>query len=301
LTAEMDTPIAGPMWRECARNNRAVRKVADVFGHGDSLDIVTGLDFGGNRFRNVVRPMLKCAECDNADWIIELASQEIGDDGFEVRPLDLGFAVDGATCAKAVHNEVNSLIGPIGHELRGPARSWHKHLQRTGPGAYTIIGGGRWQLPKGTRPTANQEALRARCYSRCSTASPAFDLPLSRRQLDGLSLSQLRRLPRWPISVLERGQSLRGRKGPAGCHRSRFILQANKQPIDSKRELFRYSHFSRNIANVAAGAPSIAPTQSRSRPRSTSNRADSSALSSQSLASRHGKYRRCSHKRLWRS
>jgi hypothetical protein len=54
-------------------------------------------------------------------------------------------------------------------------------------------------------------------------------------------------------------------------------------------------------AGGAAGASSIAPKQSQSRPRSTSNRADCPAPSSQSLASRHGKYRRCSHKRLWRS
>src|SRR5437588_1797683 len=41
--------------------------------------------------------------------------------------------------------------------------------------------------------------------------------------------------------------------------------------------------------------------QSRSRPQSTSNRAGCPAPSSQSLASRHGKYRRCCRKRLWRS
>ena len=45
----------------------------------------------------------------------------------------------------------------------------------------TIIGGGRRQLPTGTRLTANQEALRARYCSRCSTASLAFDPLLSRR------------------------------------------------------------------------------------------------------------------------
>ena len=45
----------------------------------------------------------------------------------------------------------------------------------------TIIGGGRRQFPAGMQLTANQEALRARCYSRCSTASRAFDPPLSRR------------------------------------------------------------------------------------------------------------------------
>src|SRR5450759_4224719 len=45
----------------------------------------------------------------------------------------------------------------------------------------TIIGGGRRQLPTQTRLTANQEALRARYYSRCSMAYRAFDPLLSRR------------------------------------------------------------------------------------------------------------------------
>ena len=111
--------LSGELHRELAnRAAVAVDEVADMLGHGVTFDITSGLDFGGNRFRNVVRPMLKCVEGDNADWIIKLASQEIADDGFEVRPLELGFAVGGATRAETVHNEVNGLIGPIGHELR---------------------------------------------------------------------------------------------------------------------------------------------------------------------------------------
>ena len=54
----------------------------------------------------------------DADRFIKLAGQEIGDDGFEVRPFDLGFAIDGASRVEAVHNEVGRLIGPIGYELR---------------------------------------------------------------------------------------------------------------------------------------------------------------------------------------
>src|ERR1051325_2833098 len=100
-----------------------------------------------------------------------------------------------------------------------------------------VIDGGRRQLPTGTRLTANQVALRARYCSRCSTASLAFDPLLSRRQLDGLSPSQLRRLPRWWISVLERDPSLRGRKGPTECHHSRSNLQANKRPISQKARI----------------------------------------------------------------
>src|SRR5664279_3550446 len=45
----------------------------------------------------------------------------------------------------------------------------------------TITGGGRRQLPTGTRLTANREALRARYYSRYSMACRAFGPLLSRR------------------------------------------------------------------------------------------------------------------------
>jgi len=109
----------GELQRELAnRAPVAVDEVADMLGHGDSFDVASGLDFGSNGLRNVIRPMLKCVEGDNADWIIKLASQKIGDDGFEIRPFDLCFAAGAATRADAVHNEVSGLIGPVGHELR---------------------------------------------------------------------------------------------------------------------------------------------------------------------------------------
>ena len=109
----------GELQRELA--NRAavtVDEVADMLGHGDTFDVASALDFDGNRLRNVIGPMLKCIEGDNADWITKLASQKIRDDGFEVRPFDLCFAIKTATRADAVHNEVSGLIGPVGHELR---------------------------------------------------------------------------------------------------------------------------------------------------------------------------------------
>lgn len=92
-----------------------------------------------------------------------------------------------------------------------------------------IIGAGRRQLPTRRRPIASQAALRSQCCSRCSRASLAFEPILSRRQLGGLFLSQLRRLPRWWIWVLERDPARRGRKGPAGYHRSRFNLQIQQK------------------------------------------------------------------------
>jgi hypothetical protein len=51
--------------------------------------------------------MLKCVEGNNADRVIELPRHEIGDDGFEVCPLDLGFAVNGAQSAKAVDYKID--------------------------------------------------------------------------------------------------------------------------------------------------------------------------------------------------
>src|SRR5579863_5684618 len=69
--------LSGELQRELAyRAPVAVHEVADMLGHGNTVDIASGLDFGGNRFRNVDRPMLKCVEGDNADWVIKLASQE---------------------------------------------------------------------------------------------------------------------------------------------------------------------------------------------------------------------------------
>jgi hypothetical protein len=89
-----------------------------MLGHGDTFDVASGLDFGGDHLGNVLRPMLECIEGVNADWIIKLASKEIGDDGFEIRPFDLCFAVGAITRADSVRNEIRGLIGPVGHEAR---------------------------------------------------------------------------------------------------------------------------------------------------------------------------------------
>src|ERR1700736_4987721 len=54
--------------------------------------------------------MLKCVEGNNADWVAKLPRHEIGDDSFEVRPLDFGFAVNAALPAEAINYEVDGLI-----------------------------------------------------------------------------------------------------------------------------------------------------------------------------------------------
>jgi hypothetical protein len=50
--------------------------------------------------RNIVRPMLSGVECGHADRVAVLARHQIGDDGFEVGPLDVGLGKSGARCPK---------------------------------------------------------------------------------------------------------------------------------------------------------------------------------------------------------
>jgi hypothetical protein len=64
---------------------------------------------------NVLRPILKRIEGDNADRVIELPRHQIGDGCFEVRPLDVGHTVCGAKPAKAVDDELDRLIRAVGH------------------------------------------------------------------------------------------------------------------------------------------------------------------------------------------
>src|ERR1700730_11524354 len=77
--------------------------------------------------------MLKRIESNNTDRVVELPGHEIGDDGFEISPLGLGFAVNGAQSAEAVDHEVDGLIRAIGHDPRRPAGARHTHLLRNTP------------------------------------------------------------------------------------------------------------------------------------------------------------------------
>jgi hypothetical protein len=58
--------------------------------------------------------MFERVERDDANRSIELPSEQIGDDGLKVRPLDLRFAVHGTRSSEAVHHEVDGLISAIG-------------------------------------------------------------------------------------------------------------------------------------------------------------------------------------------
>ena len=78
------------------RTGVARDEISDMLGDGNAFDVAAGLNFEGDIFRDVLRPMLKRIEGDNADRIVELAGHQVGDNGFEVGPLDLGLAVNGA-------------------------------------------------------------------------------------------------------------------------------------------------------------------------------------------------------------
>jgi hypothetical protein len=99
-------------------------------------------------------------------------------------------------------------------------------------------------------------------------------------------------------------QTFMGERGQRDVITHDLISKSTNSQSIKKRELLRVAVvavIARAAADGAPGASAIAPTQSRSRPRSTSNRADCPAPSSRSLASRHGKDHRCSHKRPWRN
>ncbi len=65
---------------------------------------------------------------------VELPGQKVGDDSFEVRPLDFRFAVNATQPAKAVDYEVGGLIRAVGHGRWRPVGLTHNALHATEPG-----------------------------------------------------------------------------------------------------------------------------------------------------------------------
>ena len=100
-----------------------------MLGHALSFDIAAGPNFAGDNLGDVFRPVLKRVEGNDADRIVELPRREVGDDSFEVCPLDFGFAVDATTqLTEAVDHEVNGLIRPIRHDRGLPAGLTHREF-----------------------------------------------------------------------------------------------------------------------------------------------------------------------------
>jgi hypothetical protein len=85
--------------------------------HRIARNVAPGLDLLSDILGNVVCPMLQSIECYDANWIIELSSHEIADDGFEVRSLGLSLAVN-AAAAKAINYQICRLIRAVRHGIR---------------------------------------------------------------------------------------------------------------------------------------------------------------------------------------
>jgi hypothetical protein len=66
--------------------------------------IAARLDFARYIGGNIGRPVLKLIEGNNSHRVVELAGQEICNDGFEVGPLDFGLAVGGGVAVKAINH-----------------------------------------------------------------------------------------------------------------------------------------------------------------------------------------------------
>src|SRR6266852_1745306 len=75
--------------------------------------------------------MLCGVECDHANRVAILARDQIGDDGFEVGPLDIGLGKRGAKASEIIDDKINGLsVAACGrHDRRGPI-SAHENSQR---------------------------------------------------------------------------------------------------------------------------------------------------------------------------
>jgi hypothetical protein len=89
----------------------------------------TGGKDEGDIFRDVLRPMLKRIEGDNADRVVELSRHQIDNDSFEVGPLDFRLAVDSTQPAEAVDHEVNCLVRAVGYDPWRPADARHRQCE----------------------------------------------------------------------------------------------------------------------------------------------------------------------------
>jgi hypothetical protein len=130
LTLEGHADRSNQSQRQLTRRpNISINKVLEMLGYGLARNVASGLNFLSGIFGNVVRPMLQSVEGYDANRIIELPSHKVADDGFEIRSLDLGLAVD-AAAAIAINYQINRLIRAVGHGTGRPARFRDlQHLQ----------------------------------------------------------------------------------------------------------------------------------------------------------------------------
>src|SRR5450759_2120415 len=109
-------------------------EVLDMIRNAVAFDVTAGLNFLGDFVRDILRPMLKCVKCDNADRGVELSHHEIGDDSFEVCPFDFGFSVDTSQQTEAVDYQIDGLIRAVGHDRWHPTRPRHSRTPRNRTG-----------------------------------------------------------------------------------------------------------------------------------------------------------------------
>src|SRR5271168_2835829 len=147
--------------RELAvRTRKALDEVSDMLGNGSTFNVAAGLNLESDVLGNILRPMFKRIEGDDAHWFVELSRHQIGDNRFEVSSLDFGFAVDRSQIAVTVDHEVNSLVCAVGYDPGRPAGTRHEQLQRNDPRSFKHRSGqGRCTkerpriTPKGLRPS----------------------------------------------------------------------------------------------------------------------------------------------------
>ena len=94
-----------------------VNKISEMLRHGLARDVAPGLNFLSDIYGNVVCPVLQSIERYYANRIIELPRHKVADDGFEIRSLDLGLAID-AAAAEAVNYQICRLIRAVWHGTR---------------------------------------------------------------------------------------------------------------------------------------------------------------------------------------
>ena len=88
-----------PQRQLARRSGIDINKVSEMLR---ARDVTPGLNFLSDIFGYVVCPVLQSIEGYDANRIIELTGHKVADDGFEIRSLDLGLAVD-AAAVKAIN------------------------------------------------------------------------------------------------------------------------------------------------------------------------------------------------------
>src|SRR5258708_39902884 len=102
-----------------------------MLGDGGAFDLAAGLNFEGDIFRDVLRPMLKRIEGDNADRVVELPGHEIGNDAFEIGFGDIGLGeCEAKVCPVIADDNIKILIGTVLHD-RWSAAAAHRQLPTT--------------------------------------------------------------------------------------------------------------------------------------------------------------------------